>query len=94
MSYQPETDGHKDRDKVKVVLDFPGYATEKELDDAIRADTSNLVVKSDFITLKVEVGKLETNKQVNISTSLNNLKGKQMVWFLVSWKLFLKIGKI
>ena len=94
MSYQPETGGHKDRDKVKVVLDFPGYATEKELDDAIRADTSNLVVKSDFITLKVEGGKLEINKQVNISTSLNNLKGNQMVWFLVSWKLFLKIGKI
>ena len=76
MSYQPETDGHKDRDKVKVVLDFPGYATEKGLDDAIKADTSNLVVKSDFITLKAEGDKLEINKQVNIPTSLNNLKAK------------------
>ena len=31
MSYYPESDGHI-RDKVKVVLDLPNYAIEKELD--------------------------------------------------------------
>ena len=33
MSYYPEPDSHI-RDKVKVVLDLPSYATKKEFDHA------------------------------------------------------------
>ena len=38
--------------------------------------TSNLVSKSDFIGLEVEVDKVVINSLVNIPSSLNNLKTK------------------
>ena len=41
MSYYPETDSHI-RDKVKVVVDLPNYATKKELEHATGLDTSDL----------------------------------------------------
>ena len=47
---------------------------KKELKHARGVDTSDLVAKKDFIALKAEVGKLETEKFVNVTTSLNNLK--------------------
>ena len=45
-----------------------GYATG--------VDSSELAAKKDFIPLKAEVDKLDINKLVNVSTSLNNLKTK------------------
>ena len=47
---------------------------KKELNHARGVDTSDLVAKKDFIALKAEVGKLEIEKFVNVTTSLNNLK--------------------
>ena len=55
------------RRKVRVVLDFSSYASKEELKDTASDDTSNLAVKRDFITLKVEI---------NDPTGLNNLKCK------------------
>ena len=52
------------------------YSTKKELEHATGVDTSDLVAKNDFIAVKAEVEKLDINKLVNISTSLNNLKTK------------------
>ena len=75
MSYYPESDRHI-RDKVKVVLDLSNYAIKKELDYAARIDTSDLAAKKDFIALKAEVDKLDINKLINVSTSLNNFKTK------------------
>ena len=75
MSYYLETESHI-RDKVKVVLDLPNYATKKELEHATGIDTSDLAAKKDFTTLKAEVGKLDINKLTNVPTSLNNLKTK------------------
>ena len=37
---------------------------------------SDLATKKDFISLKPDVDKLDINKLVNVSTSLNNLKVK------------------
>ena len=76
MIYYPEPDSQV-RDKVKVVLDLPHYATKKELDHAKRVNTSHLAAKKDFITLKAEVDKLDFNTLVNVWTSLNNLKTKK-----------------
>ena len=45
----------------------------KKLYHAIGDDTSDLAAKKDFIALKAEVDKLDTNKLVNVLTSLNNL---------------------
>ena len=75
MSYYPEQDSHI-RNKVKVVLDLSNYATKKELEHATSVDTSDLAAKKHFIALKVEVGKLDINKLVNVPTTLNNLKTK------------------
>ena len=52
------------------------YATKKELNHAAEVDTSGLAANKDFIDLKAEVDKLDTNKLVNVPTSLNNLKTK------------------
>ena len=73
--YYPETDSHTN-DKIKVVLDLSNYATENELDHATGIVTSDLAAKKDFIALKVEVDKLDINKLVNVSTSLDNSKTK------------------
>ena len=75
MSYYPEPDSHI-RYKVKVVLDLSNYASKKELDHATCVDISDLAAKTDFITLKPKVGKLDSNKLDNVPTSLNNLKRK------------------
>ena len=48
----------------------------KKLNDATGVHTSSLAAKSDFISLKPEVDKLDINKLVNVSTGLNNLKTK------------------
>ena len=75
MDYYPEPDCHI-RDKIKVVLDLPNYATKKELQHATEIYTSGLAAKKDFIALKDEVDKLHINKLTNVPTSLNNLKTK------------------
>ena len=75
MSYYPEPDSHI-KDKVKVVLDLPNYATKEELDHATCVDKSDLTAKKDFIALKAEIDKLDINKFVNVPTSLNNLETK------------------
>ena len=56
---------------MKVVLDFPDYATKKESEHATGVDTSD---EKDIITLKAEVDKLHINKLTNVPTSLNNSK--------------------
>ena len=73
MSFYPEPDSHV-RDKVKVVLDFSKYATRKALEHATGVDTSKLAAKSDFITLKAEVNKLDINELIKFLTGLNNFK--------------------
>ena len=75
MNYYTERDIHV-RDKVKAVLHSTNYATKKEYEHTAGANTSDLVAKKDFVTLKAEVDKLDINKLVNVPTSLNNLKTK------------------
>ena len=70
MSYYPETDSHV-REKVEALLDLSNYATKKELEHSAIVDASNLAIKSDFIALKAEVDKQDTNKLVNGLAGLN-----------------------
>ena len=51
-------------------------ATKKELGHTTVVDTSDLVVKKDFIALKADIDTLDINKLVNVPNSLNNLKTK------------------
>ena len=52
------------------------YTTKNELEHATGVDTSNIAAKSDFIVLKVEINKLDTNKLSNALTDLNDLRAK------------------
>ena len=72
ISYYPEPDSHI-RNKVKLVLDLSNYALKKELGHTTGTDTSDLAAKKHFIALKGEVGKLDINKWVSVSTDLNDL---------------------
>ena len=66
MSYYLEPDSHI-RDKAKVVLDLPNYATKKELKDGTIANTANLPAKRDFIALKAEIDRIVITKLANVS---------------------------
>ena len=68
MSYYPEPDSH--------IRDLLNYAAKKELDHATSVNTSDFSAKKDFIDLKAEIDKLDINKLVNVTTSLNNLETK------------------
>ena len=54
MSYYLEPGSHI-RDKVKVVLDLSKYTPKKELHHASGVDTSDLVAKKYFISLKADL---------------------------------------
>ena len=64
MSFYPEPYSHI-RDKDEIVLDLSNYATNKELDHATGADTSDLAAQKDAIALKAELDKLDINKLFN-----------------------------
>ena len=59
MSYYPEPDSYI-KDKVKAVLKLSSNTTGKDLDYTTGVDTSDLAAKKYFISLKVEVDKLDT----------------------------------
>ena len=75
MNYYPEP-GSLVRDKLKVVLDMSNYATKKELDHTTDADT----FEKRFYCFESWSCKLDINKLINVTTSLNNLKTK-VKWF-------------
>ena len=50
------------------------FGTKEELDYSTSTGTSDLAAKKDFIDLKAKIDKVDINKLVNVSTSLNNLK--------------------
>ena len=64
MSFYPEPYSHIG-DKDEIVLDLSNYATNKELDHATGADTSDLAAQKDAIALKAELDKLDINKLFN-----------------------------
>ena len=71
IGYYTELDIHV-RDKVKVVLDLPNFATKTELEPTTGIDRFDLAAQIDFVHLKADVYKLDINKLTNVSSSLNN----------------------
>ena len=61
---------------INVKLDLSNYATKSDLKNATGIDTSKLAVKSDLVSLKAEVDKLDTDKLKSVPTNLSNLKSK------------------
>ena len=68
------------------------FAT-KELKHATGVETFDLAIK-DFVALKAEVDKLDTNKLVNVPTSLNNLKTKKDNLDIGELKISYRVKKI
>ena len=68
------------------------FAT-KELKHATGVETFDLAIK-DFVALKAEVDKLDTNKLVNVPTSLDNLKTKKDNLDIGELKISYRVKKI
>ena len=57
-------------------MDLSNSATKSDLKNATAVDTSKLAAKSDLVSLKAEVDKLDIDKFKNVPTNLSNLKSK------------------
>ena len=58
---------------ISVIVDLPNYATKTYLKNATGIDTSKLAAKSDFVSLKAEVNKLDIDKLVPAPFYLSKL---------------------
>ena len=61
---------------INVKVDLPNYATKSDLKNATGIDTFKLAAKSDLVSLKDEVDKLDIDKLKSVLTNLSNLKSK------------------
>ena len=61
---------------INVKVDLSNYATKSDLKNATSIDTSKLAAKSDLVSLKAEVDKLNIDELKNALTDLSNLKSK------------------
>ena len=52
------------------------YVTKTYLKNVTGIDTSKLAAKSDWVSLKAEVDKIDMNKLKSVPTNLSNLKSK------------------
>ena len=64
-----------DRDII-VKVDLSNYATKSDLKHATRIDTSKSAGKSDIVSLKAEVNKLDIDQLKSVPTNLSSLKSK------------------
>ena len=58
---------------IKVNIDLSNYANKKEINDITHVDTSNFALKTNLLSLKTEVDKLDFNKLVPIPNDLRKL---------------------
>ena len=61
---------------INVKKDLSNYLTKIDLKTATEIDTSKLAAKSDLVSLKAEVDKLDIDKLKSVPTNLSNLKSK------------------
>ena len=61
---------------INVKVDLSNYARKSDLKNATGTDTSKLAAKSDLVSLKVEVDKLDIDKLKSVPTNWSNLKSK------------------
>ena len=58
---------------INVKIDLSNYATKTDLQNAARIDTSKLAVKSNLVSLKAEVDKLDIDKLLLVPVDLSKL---------------------
>ena len=64
------------RGDINVKVDLSNDATKTDLKNATGIDTPKLATKSDLVSLKAEVNKLDIDKLKSVPTNLSNLKSK------------------
>ena len=68
--------GTNNLEETLVKVDLSNYATKTDLKNAAGINTSKIAAKSDLVSLKAEVDKLDIDKLKSIPTNLSNLKSK------------------
>ena len=61
---------------INVKVDLASYATKSDLKNAAGTDASKLAAKSDLVSLKTKVDKLDIDKLKSLPTKLSNLRSK------------------
>ena len=61
---------------INFKVDLSNYTIKTDLKNATGIDTSKLATKSDLVSLKAEVDKLDIDKLKSVPTDLSNLKSK------------------
>ena len=61
---------------INVKVDLSNYATKADLKNATGIDISKLAAKSDLVSLKAEVDKIDADKLKNVPDNLSNVKSK------------------
>ena len=61
---------------INLKIDLSNYATKVDLRSATGIDASKLATKSDLVSFKTEVDKLDIDKLKSVPTNLSNLKNK------------------
>ena len=64
------------RGDINVKVDLSNYATKADLKNTTGTDISKLAAKSDLVSLKAEVDKIDAEKLKNIPDNLSNVKSK------------------
>ena len=70
---------------INVKVDLSNYATKTELKSVTGIDTSKLATKSDLVSLKSGVDKLDIDILKSVPINLSNLKSKSR--YIRCWKI-------
>ena len=82
---------------VKVELDLSSYTTESDFKNATGIDISKLAAKSDLVSLKAEVDKIDVDKLKTVPvdlSKLNNVVKNEVVTKTVYDKLVPKVNNV
>ena len=61
---------------INVKVDLSNYATKTDIKNISHVDTSSFALKSNLVSLKTEVDKLDIDELKGLANNLNNLKNK------------------
>ena len=64
------------RGDINIKVDLSNYATKADSKNATGIDISKLAAKSDLVSLKAEVDKIDADKLKNVPDNLSNVKSK------------------
>ena len=58
---------------INVKVDLSNYTTKTDIKNILHVDTSSFALKSNLVSLKIEVGKLDMDKLVPLPVDLSKL---------------------